>query len=46
MLGSVRVLIDDEGLTISSQGGFIDGVNLKNLLTVEPHGRNQVLADA
>ena len=46
MLGSVRVLIDDEGLTISSPGGFIDGVNLKNLLTVEPHGRNQVLADA
>lgn len=46
MLGSVRVLIDDEGMTISSPGGFIDGVNLKNLLTVEPHGRNQVLADA
>ncbi|MBQ1462509.1 MAG: AAA family ATPase, partial [Selenomonas sp.] len=27
-------------------GGFIDGVNLKNLLTVEPHGRNPALADA
>ena len=46
MLGSVRVLIDDEGLAISSPGGFIDGVNLKNLLTVEPHGRNPALADA
>lgn len=46
MLGSVRVLIDDEGLTISNPGGFIDGVNLKNLLTVEPHGRNPALADA
>lgn len=46
MLGSVRVLIDDEGLSISNPGGFIDGVNLKNLLTVEPHGRNPVLADA
>ena len=46
ILGSVRVLIDDEGLSISNPGGFIDGVNLKNLLTVEPHGRNPALADA
>ena len=46
MLGEVRVLIDDEGLIISNPGGFIDGVNLKNLLTVEPHGRNPALADA
>lgn len=46
MLGSVRVLIDDEGMTISNPGGFIDGVNLKSLLTVEPHGRNPALADA
>lgn len=46
MLGSVRVLIDDEGLTISNPGGFIEGVNLKNLLIVEPHGRNPALADA
>lgn len=45
-LDSVRVLIDDEGMTISNSGGFIDGVNLKNLLTVEPHGRNPALADA
>ncbi|MCD8231783.1 MAG: putative DNA binding domain-containing protein [Clostridiales bacterium] len=46
MLGAVRVMIDDEGMTISNPGGFIDGVNLKNLLTVEPHGRNPALADA
>ncbi|MBO7449471.1 MAG: putative DNA binding domain-containing protein [Clostridiales bacterium] len=46
MIGDVRVLIDDEGLIISNPGGFIDGVNLKNLLTVEPHGRNPALADA
>lgn len=46
MLGRVRVSIDDEGLSISNPGGFIDGVNLKNLLTVEPHGRNPALADA
>ena len=46
ILGAVRVLIDDEGMCISNPGGFIDGVNLKNLLTVEPHGRNPALADA
>lgn len=46
LIHAVRVAIEDEGLTISSPGGFIEGVNLKNLLTVEPHGRNPVLADA
>lgn len=46
ILQTVRVVVDDEGLTISSPGGFIEGVNLSNLLTVEPHGRNQTLADA
>ena len=46
MISEVRVLIDDEGLIISNPGGFIGGVNLKNLLTVEPHGRNPALADA
>ena len=46
LLGSVRVEITQEGLSITNPGGFIDGVNLKNLLTVEPHGRNPALADA
>ena len=46
ILQSVRVAIEDEGLTISSPGGFIEGVNFNNLLSVEPRGRNQVLADA
>lgn len=46
MLGRVRVLIDDDGLSISNPGGFIEGVTLENLLTVEPHGRNPALADA
>ncbi|WP_296879518.1 ATP-binding protein [Thomasclavelia sp.] len=46
MLGSVRVAIDDDGLTISNPGGFIEGVSIENLLTVEPHGRNKTLADA
>ncbi len=46
MLGTVRLLIDDEGMTISSPGGFIEGVTLQNLLTVEPRGKNPALADA
>lgn len=46
MLGSVRVAIDDDGLTISNPGGFIEGVTIDNLLSVEPHGRNKTLADA
>lgn len=46
MLGRVRVLLDDDGLTISNPGGFIEGVTIENLLTAEPHGRNPALADA
>ena len=46
ILQMMRLAIEDEGLSISSPGGFIDGVNFSNLLTVEPHGRNQTLADA
>lgn len=46
MLGNVRVLIDDKGMSISNPGGFIEGVNINNLLIVEPHGRNPALADA
>ena len=29
---AVHVRIDDDGLTISNPGGFVEGVNLKNLL--------------
>lgn len=46
ILQVVRLVIEDEGLSISSPGGFIEGINLNNLLTVEPHGRNRTLADA
>ena len=46
MLGRVRILLDDDGLTISNPGSFIEGVTIENLLTVEPHGRNPALADA
>lgn len=46
IMGRVRVAITDEGLTIANPGGFIEGVTIHNLLTAEPHGRNQLLADA
>ncbi len=46
MLGRVRVQLNDEGLTIRNPGGFIEGINIHNLLDAEPHGRNPVLADA
>lgn len=42
----VRVLIDDDGLTITSPGGFVEGITFSNLLTAEPRGRNLVLSDA
>lgn len=45
-MGRVRIAIEDDGLTIANPGGFIEGVTIKNLLTAEPHGRNQFLADA
>lgn len=45
-MGRVRIAINDDGLTISNPGGFIEGVSIKNLLTAEPHGRNPQLADA
>lgn len=45
-LGRVVVQIDADGLSVSNPGGFIEGVTYHNILTVEPHGRNPVLADA
>jgi ATP-dependent DNA helicase RecG len=45
MLGAVHVRINDEGLTISNPGGFVEGVNLENLLVIEPRPRNPLLAD-
>lgn len=45
-LGRVLVKIDADGLSVSNPGGFIEGVTYRNILTVEPHGRNPVLADA
>jgi ATP-dependent DNA helicase RecG len=44
-LGAVHIKLDNEGLSISSPGGFIEGVNLNNLLAVPPRSRNPLLAD-
>lgn len=44
-LGAVHIRINDDGMTISSPGGFVDGVTLLNLLTTEPKPRNPLLAD-
>jgi len=46
MLMPTRIQIDDDGLSITSPGGFVEGVSQDNLLTVEPHGRNPALSDA
>lgn len=46
VLGRTIVKLDDEGLTVTNPGGFIEGISLDNLLDAEPHGRNPVLADA
>lgn len=45
-MGRVIVQLDDDGLTITNPGGFIEGVTVENILSVEPHGRNPALADA
>ena len=44
--GPVRVCWQKDDLIISNPGGFVDGVNLQNLLTTEPRPRNPALADA
>ncbi len=44
-LGAVHIRMDDDGLTFSSPGGFVEGVTLQNLLVVAPRSRNPLLAD-
>jgi ATP-dependent DNA helicase RecG len=44
-LGAVHVRSDDDGLTISNPGGFVEGVTLQNILVTEPRPRNPLLAD-
>jgi ATP-dependent DNA helicase RecG len=43
--GAVHVRIADDGMTLSSPGGFVEGVTLQNLLVTEPRPRNPLLAD-
>jgi ATP-dependent DNA helicase RecG len=44
-LGAVHVRMDEDGMTLSSPGGFIEGITLNNLLVVAPRSRNPLLAD-
>ncbi len=44
-LGAVHIRLDDDGLTVSNPGGFVEGVTLANLLVTEPRPRNPLLAD-
>lgn len=44
-LGAVIVQMDDYGLTISSPGGFVEGVGIGNILSAAPRSRNSLLAD-
>lgn len=44
-MGAVHVRLDDEGLTLSSPGGFVEGITLRNLLVAAPRSRNPLLAD-
>lgn len=46
ILGRVRVQLNDEGMTITNPGSFIEGIRIDNLLDAEPHSRNPALADA
>ena len=44
-LGAVHVKLDETALSISSPGGFVEGVTLQNFLVVAPRSRNPLLAD-
>jgi ATP-dependent DNA helicase RecG len=44
-LGAVHVRLAEDGLTISSPGGFVEGITLHNLLVTAPRSRNPLLAD-
>lgn len=45
-LGAIHVQWYDDHIDISNPGGFIEGVNLQNILVAPPKSRNPRLADA
>lgn len=45
-LGRIRVAFSEEGVTITSPGGFMEGVDQRFLVDSEPKGRNRALSDA
>jgi len=45
-MGAIYVRMEPEAVSVSNPGGFVEGVTLQNLLTVEPKPRNPALADA
>ena len=45
-LGAIHVKVENDGLSISNPGGFVEGVTLDNLLVADPRSRNPLLADA
>lgn len=45
-LGAVHVRWEQDSITISNPGGFVEGVTVENILVTEPRPRNPVLADA
>lgn len=45
-LGAVHVRWEQDSITISNPGGFVEGVTVDNILVTEPRPRNPMLADA
>jgi ATP-dependent DNA helicase RecG len=45
-LGAVHIRWEQDSITISNPGGFVEGVTVDNILVTEPRPRNPVLADA
>jgi len=44
-MGAIHVKMTDEAVIVSNPGGFVEGVNPENILSVEPRPRNPLLAD-
>lgn len=45
-VGAVQVQLQNNSLSISSPGGFLEGINPDNILTTAPTPRNMLLAEA